>query len=457
MADSQKLLHINLAPGEAGRYAIVPGDPDRCELIAAHLDNPRMVTRKREFTTWEGTLEGERVTVTSTGIGGPSTAICVEELHKCGADTFIRVGTCASTCADVQCGDIVVVSGSVRMDGTSLHYLPMEFPAVPSYQLLKALEESSVSLGFHTTVGVSITKDSFYTQAEPETKPVSDDLIRRWQSYVRGGAVCTSMEESILFSVGSSLGIRTASILVSATNFDGSVSKRNSADVYPTDSIQKPILAAVEALRRVDVILAAASPRNDYSRALETARPHLRPDVRLQRLEFPMTHDKATLRAAWEKAAGITRDVLRGGENAAFLTIGDPLVYSTFGYLLKTLRQLDDSLPVEIIPGITSFQAAAARTRTILCESHETLCIIPGIRDEESLTQTLEQADSAVILKAYRNFPAIVSSLRRSGRLESGLMASHVEQPEERLAPVTTVAAEEGTPPYMSLILSRKK
>ena len=219
MSETAKMLHVNLAPGEAGRYAIVPGDPDRCALIAAHLDNPRMVTRKREFTTWEGTLDGERVTVTSTGIGGPSTAICVEELHKCGADTFIRVGTCASTCADVQCGDIVVVSGSVRMDGTSLHYLP--------------------------------TKDSFYTQAEPETKPVSDDLIRRWQSYVRGGAVCTSMEESILFSVGSSLGIRTASILVSATNFDGSVSKRNSADVYPTDSIQKPILSAIEALRRI--------------------------------------------------------------------------------------------------------------------------------------------------------------------------------------------------------------
>ena len=112
MSETAKMLHVNLAPGEAGRYAIVPGDPDRCELIAAHLDNPRMVTRKREFTTWEGTLDGERVTVTSTGIGGPSTAICVEELHKCGADTFIRVGTCASTCADVQCGDIVVVSGS---------------------------------------------------------------------------------------------------------------------------------------------------------------------------------------------------------------------------------------------------------------------------------------------------------------------------------------------------------
>ena len=251
MSENTKMLHVNLAPGEAGRYAIVPGDPDRCELIAAHLDSPRMVTRKREFTTWEGTLEGERVTVTSTGIGGPSTAICVEELRKCGADTFIRVGTCASTCRDVQCGDIVVVSGSVRMDGTSRHYLPLEFPAVPAYPVLKALEESAVSLGFHTVVGVSITKDSFYTQAEPETKPVAFDLIPRWESYVKGGAVCTSMEESILFSVGASLGLRTGSVLVSATNFDGSVSRRSSADVYPTDSIQKPILTAIEALRRI--------------------------------------------------------------------------------------------------------------------------------------------------------------------------------------------------------------
>ena len=251
MNETQKMLHVNLAKGEVGRYAIIPGDPDRCELIAAHLDNPRLVTRKREFTTWEGTLEGEKVTVTSTGIGGPSTAICVEELHKCGADTFIRVGTCASTCSDVQCGDIVVASGSVRMDGTSLHYLPLEYPAVPSYQLLKRLEESSNALGYHTVVGVSITKDSFYTQTEPETKPVSDELISRWRSYVRGGAVCTSMEESILFLVGTSLGVRTGSVLVSATNFDGSVSRRNSADVYPTNSIQKPIQVAIEALRRV--------------------------------------------------------------------------------------------------------------------------------------------------------------------------------------------------------------
>ena len=251
MHEHELQFHIKCKAGDVGRYCFLPGDPGRCEKIAAYFDNPVKVQSNREYTTYTGTLLGEKVSVCSTGIGGPSAVIAMEELHNIGADTFIRVGTCASTCADVQCGDIVVVSGSVRMDGTSLNYLPMEFPAVPSYQLLKALEESSVSLGFHTTVGVSITKDSFYTQAEPETKPVSDDLIRRWQSYVRGGAVCTSMEESILFSVGSSLGIRTASILVSATNFDGSVSKRNSAAVYPTDSIQKPILSAIEALRRI--------------------------------------------------------------------------------------------------------------------------------------------------------------------------------------------------------------
>ena len=251
MHEHELQFHIKCKAGDVGRYCFLPGDPGRCEKIAAYFDNPVKVQSNREYTTYTGTLLGEKVSVCSTGIGGPSAVIAMEELHNIGADTFIRVGTCASSCAEVQCGDIVVVSGSVRMDGTSLHYLPMEFPAVPSYQLLKALEESSVSLGFHTTVGVSITKDSFYTQAEPETKPVSDDLIRRWQSYVRGGAVCTSMEESILFSVGSSLGIRTASILVSATNFDGSVSKRNSADVYPTDSIQKPLLSAIEALRRI--------------------------------------------------------------------------------------------------------------------------------------------------------------------------------------------------------------
>lgn len=248
---SNKMLHINLSKGEVGKYAIIPGDPDRCEKIAAYLDNPRKVTQKREHTTYEGYLEGQLVTVTSTGMGGPSTAICIEELVKCGANTLIRVGTGASTIANVGCGDIVIPNGSVRMEGTGLHYLPMEYPAVPDYTLMKLLEESSNELGFHTTVGVSITKDSFYTQTEPETKPVREELINRWNSYVRGGAVITSMEEAALFLVASSLYVRGASVLVSATNYDGGVSKKNSADVYPADMIQRPIKVAIETIRKL--------------------------------------------------------------------------------------------------------------------------------------------------------------------------------------------------------------
>ena len=213
-------------------------------------------------------------------------------------------------------------------------------------------------------------------------------------------------------------------------------------------------LRAVKVLGAVDVILAAASPRNDFSAALETARPHVRDDVRVLRLEFPMTRDKAVLREAWRVAARTTQEVLESGRSAAFLTIGDPLVYSTFGYLMHTLAQCAPHLDVQVISGITSFQAAAARTRTVLCENGETLRIIPGINSREDLDAALREADSAVILKAYRNLPAITEALRAAGRLDSCVLASHVEQPGERVR--RGIDPEEGTPPYMSLVLSRK-
>ena len=213
-------------------------------------------------------------------------------------------------------------------------------------------------------------------------------------------------------------------------------------------------LRAVRVLGEVDVILAAASPRNDFSAALDTARPHLRPDVRVQRLEFPMTRDKAVLGEAWRVAAQTTRGVLESGQSAAFLTIGDPLVYSTFGYLMRTLGECAPHLRVEVVPGITSFQAAAARTRTVLCENGETLRIIPGINSKQSLEESLQESDTAVILKAYRNLPAIAEALDATQRLDSCLLASHVEQPAESVR--QGLGGLEGTPPYMSLILSRK-
>lgn len=212
-------------------------------------------------------------------------------------------------------------------------------------------------------------------------------------------------------------------------------------------------LRAARVLGAVPVILAAASPRNDASAALETARSHLRADARILRLDFPMTREGATLRAAWRTAAETALAVLAGGEDAAFLTIGDPLVYSTFGYLLRTVRALAPEIPVEIIPGITSFQAAAARTETILCEGEQSLRILPGIRRGEDLAAELAQGEMAVILKAYRNFPAIVRALAATGRAADALLASHVERPEETLR--RGVDESDARPPYMSLILSR--
>ena len=211
-------------------------------------------------------------------------------------------------------------------------------------------------------------------------------------------------------------------------------------------------LRAAAVLGKVPVILAAASPRNDASAALEIARPHLSPAARILRLDFPMTREKTELRAAWSKAAETTLSVLAGGEDAAFLTIGDPLIYSTFGYLLRTVRELAPATPVNIIPGITSFQAAAARTETILCEGEQSLHILPGIRRGEDLAAELAGADMAVILKAYRNFPAIARALVATGRASEALLASHVERPEEVLR--RGVDEGDARPPYMSLILS---
>lgn len=213
-------------------------------------------------------------------------------------------------------------------------------------------------------------------------------------------------------------------------------------------------LRAARVLGAVGVILAAASPRNDASAALQTARPHLRPDARILRLDFPMTREEAPLRAAWRAAAETTLAVLAAGEDAAFLTIGDPLIYSTFGYLFRTVRDMAPEAPVEIIPGITSFQAAAALTETVLCEGEESLRILPGIRRGEDLAAELAQADMAVILKAYRNFPAIARALADTGRAADALLASHVERPEAQVR--QGVGDDDARPPYMSLILSRK-
>ena len=184
---SGKLYHIQVAPGEVGRYVILPGDPKRCEKIAEHFDNPVLVADNREFVTYTGTLDGVKVSVTSTGIGGPSAAIALEELKRCGADTFLRVGTCGGIQLNVRGGDLVIATGAIRAEGTSREYAPIEYPAVADYSVITAMKTAADGLGCVSHLGVVQCKDSFYGQHEPEYKPVGYDLQNKWNAWVNSG------------------------------------------------------------------------------------------------------------------------------------------------------------------------------------------------------------------------------------------------------------------------------
>ena len=197
--------------GDVGKYVILPGDPGRCEAIARHFDNPVHIGMNREYNVWTGTLLGEKVSVCSTGIGGPSAAIAMEELVKIGADTFLRTGTCGGIHLDVKPGDIVVATGAVRYEHTSLEYAPIEYPAVADFELTAALKQASEALGFDTHTGIVQCKDSFYGQHSPEASPVYYELQHKWESWKRLGVKASEMESAALFVVANALHVRCGS------------------------------------------------------------------------------------------------------------------------------------------------------------------------------------------------------------------------------------------------------
>jgi precorrin-2/cobalt-factor-2 C20-methyltransferase len=213
-------------------------------------------------------------------------------------------------------------------------------------------------------------------------------------------------------------------------------------------------LRAARILNETRVVLAPRSPKNNASIALTIAGPHLHPEARVLYLEFPMTRERHVLKEAWARAAERTEEVLRGGGNAAFLTLGDPHMYSTFGYLRRALRERAADIPVETVPGIASFQAAAARTGFVLCEGEESLRILSGIADRADLEKELARPGGVAILKAYRKFPDIRAALETAGRLDSALLASRVGLDGETIH--GDLAEMNGTPPYLSLVLSRR-
>ena len=248
MLNNGKSYHIACAPGEVGRYVILPGDPGRCEKIAKFFDNPTYLATNREYCIWNGYLNGEKVSVCSTGIGGPSTAIAVEELAAVGVETFIRVGTCGGIDLDVKAGDVVIANGAVRQDGTSLEYAPAIFPAVPSTDVLFALVEAAKGEDHDTHVGVVQAKDSFYGQHRPAKMPTSAQLLSQWDAWKKLGVKANEMESGTLFVVGSLLKVRSGAVFSVGWNQERYDAGLDTDDVHNVDT-EAAIRVAVEAIK----------------------------------------------------------------------------------------------------------------------------------------------------------------------------------------------------------------
>ena len=247
--DPNRQYHIQTAKGEIGKYVIMPGDPKRCVKIAQYLDNPVLIADNREYVTYTGTLDQVKVSVTSTGIGGPSAAIAMEELCRCGADTFIRIGTCGGMQTDVKSGDIVVSTGAIRMEGTSREYAPIEFPAVADLDVTIALRESAKKLGQSCHVGVVQCKDSFYGQHSPETMPVAPTLLQNWQAWKAAGTLASEMESAALFTVAAARHVRCATILQMLWNQERQAVVRDKE--HAASDMTHAIEIAVAAMRAV--------------------------------------------------------------------------------------------------------------------------------------------------------------------------------------------------------------
>ena len=245
---SGKQYHTGVGPEDIGKYVIMPGDPKRCAKIAEFFDDAKLVADSREYVTYTGTLDGVKVSVTSTGIGGPSAAIAIDELSKCGAHTFVRIGTCGGMQEDLMGGDVVIATGAVRMEGTSREFAPIEYPAVANLDVTNALVAAAKSLNIRHHVGVVQCKDSFFGQHEPEVMPVSYELENKWQAWLRMGCLASEMESAALFIAGQFLRVRVGSCFLVVANQERAKMGLTNTQVHDTELAIK---TAVEAVRNL--------------------------------------------------------------------------------------------------------------------------------------------------------------------------------------------------------------
>ena len=246
--DISRQYHIQVTNGEVGRYVILPGDPKRCKKIAQYFDDPVMIADSREFITYTGTLDGVKVSATSTGIGGPSAAIAMEELARCGADTFVRIGTCGGIQPEVKSGDIVVATGAVRMEGTSKEYAPIEYPAVADLMVVNALVSAAKERDCEFYTGVVQSKDAFYGQHEPEMMPAGYELINKWEAWKKLGCLASEMETAALYIVAAKLHVRVGACFLVMANQEREKLGLENPVVHDTDMA---VQVAVEAIRKL--------------------------------------------------------------------------------------------------------------------------------------------------------------------------------------------------------------
>jgi len=207
-----KQYHISLEKGDVGKYVLLPGDPGRVPVIAQFFDRAEPVAANREFVTYTGEVSGIPISATSTGIGCPSAAICVEELAKVGAEVFIRVGTAGSLQEHIPIGHLVISTGAVREEGTTRQYVPLSYPAVADLNVTTALVAAAEKLNLPHHAGISHCKDAFYAEFT-ESHPMSEEWQRRWKVWQRSGVLATSMESAAIFVISSIKGLRAGEVL----------------------------------------------------------------------------------------------------------------------------------------------------------------------------------------------------------------------------------------------------
>jgi len=242
----EKQYHVDFDDSHGALYAILPGDPGRVEKIASHFDNPRFFHQNREYTTWLGEIAGKTVMAISTGMGGPSTAIAVEELYKTGVRNFIRIGTCGGMALPVLGGDIVIATGAIRMEGTTKEYVPIEFPAVANLDVTNALVQAAKSLKQKWHTGIVQCKDSFYGQHSPDRMPSGYELKDKWEAWIKAGCLASEMESSTLYIVSQILGARAGCVLNVVWNQEREKAGMSNPHCHDTEAAIK---TAVEAVR----------------------------------------------------------------------------------------------------------------------------------------------------------------------------------------------------------------